>query len=117
MQSGLGKAHYDRPLADTLPFGAIVAVCDLVDCRGTDSFTVGELDAPRMPEAGRPDSRHLYSWTERMLGDFAPGRFGWLLENVRMLPEPIPCNGARSLWDVPADVLAQVQAELQREQA
>ncbi len=78
-----------------LPFGSIVAVCDLVDVRATESFG---------PEI---DVEHgcRYRWTERQMGDFHPGRFGWLLANVRALTRPVPYRGERGLFDVP-DALA-----------
>ena len=62
--------------------GAVVAVCRLTDCRKTESFARSELDARRTPppECGSSD---LHWWTERMLGDFTPGRFGWILEDIK----------------------------------
>jgi len=45
-------------------------------------------------------------------GDYSPGRFGWLLADIKALPEPIPCKGSLGLWDVPADVLAAVDVQL-----
>lgn len=92
----------DRPwLRDVLPFGAIVGVVDIVDCRPTDAFTVGELDSLRRPDGERGV---LYDWTERQLGDFTPGRFGFVLENPVVLAEPIPCKGALGVWSLPPDV-------------
>jgi hypothetical protein len=38
------------------------------------------------------------------------GPFGWVLEDVQALPEPVPCKGALGLWDCPAKVLEQVKA-------
>lgn len=38
------------------------------------------------------------------------GPFGWLLEDVIAMPEPIPCRGNRGLWDLPEDVLARVRS-------
>lgn len=92
----------DRNLPETLPFGAIVAVCDLVDCRPTESFTVGELYHENV-SAGDHDER-LYKWTEADMGNFASGRFGWVLANIRALPEPVPCVGGQSFfqWEGPA---------------
>lgn len=95
------KANLD----EVLPFGAIVGVVNLVDCRPTESFTVGELDVPRSPDCERSS---LYQWTERQLGDYSPGRFGFVLENPRLLREPLPCKGALSLWGVPPDVYGQL---------
>lgn len=32
------------------------------------------------------------------------GPFGWLLDDARPCPTPIPCQGRQGLWNVPADV-------------
>jgi hypothetical protein len=29
---------------------------------------------------------------------YIPGEIGWVLRDVRTLPEPVPCRGALSLW-------------------
>jgi hypothetical protein len=52
--------------------------------------------------------------TERewAFGDYGVGRYGWLLANLQVLPEPVPCRGALGLWDVPADVAAAVEAQI-----
>lgn len=34
------------------------------------------------------------------------GPFGWILEEIRPLAEPVPCKGALGLWTVPAHVEA-----------
>jgi hypothetical protein len=71
----------DFPLAyghGPLPFGAIVATCELVDC---------------LRITGHPgDDR------EHALGEWSPGRYAWALVNVQRLPVPIPCRGAQGLW-------------------
>lgn len=88
---------------DALPFGAIVAVCDLADCRPTDSFTQAELDTP---EQHPDDIAGLYKWTPRQMGNFALGRFGWTLENIRPLTTPLPFKGGQSFFQVLDDLLA-----------
>jgi hypothetical protein len=98
-------------LVELLPFGAFVAVADLVDCRPTDSFTQAELDAPRRAEE-RGEHAHLYEWTERQMGDFSLGRFGWVLENIRRLPAPIPFRGRQGLWTIGPDAAAEIEALL-----
>lgn len=87
---------------EALPFGAIVAVCTLSDCRPTDSFTVSELDTPRSPEGVTLEH---YAWTERMMGDFSLGRFGWVLTDIRPLPEPVPFVGRQGFFNVPDELL------------
>lgn len=94
-------------LHKALPMGAIVAVCDLVDCRPTGRFTGDQLDTPRNPDRARLSdeakalSPGFWSWTEREMGDFSPGRFGWVLANVRRLDKPVYFRGAQGLFDVP----------------
>jgi hypothetical protein len=92
------KAHGIRLPAD-LPRGAIIAVARLVDCRKTSDGKLASWLADLTAQ-------------ERAFGNYAPGRFGWLLTNVQTLPEPIPTRGYQMLWDVPADVLAQINAQL-----
>ncbi len=82
---------------ECLPFGAIVATCELVDCRPTGTFSVAELDTPRRPLGGFAD---LYEWSERQMGNFELGRFGWVLDNIEPLPEPIPWRGSQGFFDV-----------------
>lgn len=49
---------------------------------------------------------------KQAFGDFTPGRFGWVLADVRRPRTPIPCRGALGLWVVPGDVLKAIQAQL-----
>jgi activating signal cointegrator 1 len=83
---------------EVLPFGCIIAVATIVDCRLTDSFTQAELDARRMPDGETIDA---YSWTERMMGDFSLGRFGFVLSGIQLIDQPIHCKGALGLWNLP----------------
>lgn len=96
---GLGISFGGLQLEDVLPFGAIIATCILSDCRPTDSFTVGELDTLRLPTIGT--SPELYGWTERQMGNFSPGRYGWVLTDIKPLAEPIPFVGHQGFFSVP----------------
>ena len=89
---------------DHLPYGAIVAVCELLDCRPTAGALGEQGIGPKYA-----DWVHELSASERAFGDYTPGRFAWLLANVRALPEPIPAKGALGLWnyDLPAAVLSE----------
>jgi hypothetical protein len=40
------------------------------------------------------------------------GSIGWVLEDVRALPNPILCRGMQGLWVVPADTEAQIRAQV-----
>jgi hypothetical protein len=92
---------------DELPFGAVVALAQLVQVRPTGVFTQAELDARRMPEG---ETLETYGWTERTMGDYALGRFGWILEDVRPLSKPYPYKGGLGMWRFKSD--ADVEAVL-----
>lgn len=88
----------ESPLYDNhenpLPLGAILAVADLVDVRCTSM----KLRAEVLAQTITPN--------EIKFGDYGSGRYAWFLENVQALPEPIYCNGALGLWDVPPEIVA-----------
>ncbi len=73
---------------DDLPTGCVIAISELAAVYRTspeDGSLLGEVHA--FPESDRP------------FGDFSPGRYAWLLQNVRALEEPIPARGAQGLWN------------------
>ncbi|HEV2070419.1 MAG TPA: hypothetical protein VGR26_11540 [Acidimicrobiales bacterium] len=106
-----------------VPFGAIVASCELVDVVPIVDRKGGAVDAPTFVATfGRPAKAPALVlvrrgqtpvWTDiegqRPYGDFTPGRFAWLLEDVRPVDPPVPCRGRQGLWTVPDDVLAQIE--------
>lgn len=90
----------DQRVPYDLPLGSVVAVCELVDCRPTDSFTLGEIEQPRTGPKGDG-----YQWTERQMGNFGLGRFGWVLDNIRPLCEPVPFKGMQGFFNVPDELI------------
>src|SRR2546429_7777378 len=74
-----------------IPLGAVVAICHLTNCipvevvdNASNVFGV---------------SLEPLSERERAFGDYSPGRFAWILEAVKPLPQPIPAKGALGLWE------------------
>ena len=65
-----------------LPRGAVLAVVRLVECRPTGTVRISK--------------------DEDAFGDYAAGRFAWLLADIRRLPAPIPAKGMQGLWGNPA---------------
>lgn len=65
-----------------LPTGVVVATANLVDVIAV--------------EAVRWES---YAPGEYRFGDYTPGRFAWLLEDVRPLADPAPARGRLGLWE------------------
>lgn len=72
---------------DALPFGAIVAIAELVDCK-----PVRDVDLARLSPA------------ERALGDYSKGRCCWFFRNVRRLPNPIDVIGRQGFFKVEVDL-------------
>lgn len=101
----LGAPNYHAAEAafHDLPFGALVARCELFDCVAADDTDAIRLAARRTGET--------YSPHERGLGDYSPGRYAWLLRDIRPLPKPIPMRAFQRLFDVDDGLLAAVAAE------
>lgn len=64
------------------PLGKIVATCNLVDCI--------EMTPENIAKVGNP---------ERDFGVYAPGRYMWILQDIKRLKEPIPAKGQLRLWE------------------
>jgi activating signal cointegrator 1 len=89
-----------------LPLGAIVAIARLVEV----CLTGDVLNYLGRGAAFSLGSRGSWELTtqEEAFGDYAPGRFAWLLSDVAALPKPIPCKGSLGLWTVPSEIAQQV---------
>jgi len=68
-----------------LPLGAVIAIADLIAC---EEMTMDKIVA----------WRDVYGKAEIAFGDFQPGRYAWILENVRQI-KPVPAKGMQRLWE------------------
>lgn len=98
------------------PRGSVVATCTLTDIvpivdvltgNGPDDHDAFRQAVYVLPAALELTDRavrigdpgHTIDVTEqRPFGDFAPGRWALLLDDVVKLPEPIPAKGKQGLW-------------------
>ena len=64
-----------------LPVGAVVGTVEIVDCLPVEEVI------------------HALTERERLLGDYSPGRFAWVLKNPVMFPEPVPAKGKQGWWN------------------
>lgn len=73
----------DKALPETmkLHFGAVIGTVEIVDCVPVEAL-IGKL-----------------SERERVLGDYTPGRFAWVLKNPIMFDRPIPARGFQGWWN------------------
>ena len=76
----------------SLPTGCVLATCRLVDCKLIVDFEMARTVNVRTRMLPPPEP-------ERSFGDYDPGRFAWILEDIQPLPEPIPVKGALGLWE------------------
>jgi hypothetical protein len=65
----------------------IVATAKLRDCLRTES--IDEL---------------FLEGNESAFGDYSPGRWAWILSDVRKTSVPIPCKGSLGLWSIPEEI-------------
>ena len=75
----------DMALPETmkLHFGAVIGTVEIVDCVPVEEIM------------------HTLTERERLLGDYSPGRFAWVLRNPIMFEKPIPARGKQGWWDWP----------------
>lgn len=81
-----------------LPRGALIAVAELVEIWCTEYLHLGDWHE-------KDGWRFDVTAQELALGDFTPGRFGWVLANVRAFPTPIPYRGRQGLFNVPDNII------------
>jgi hypothetical protein len=95
-------ARHGYASADHLPLGSVIAVAVLAD--------VLEFDRDSLRKAREGARRGLLPEHEAEFGDFSPGRFGFVLRDVRRLAAPVPVRGMLGLWALPVDVEAVILA-------
>lgn len=93
--------HGMLSIVSALPHASIVAVANLARCFTTYAETAHRIEAS--------DELPQYEYA---FGNYEPGRYGFLLGDVRALREPVAARGMQGLWPVPADVEAAINAQL-----
>ena len=70
---------------DNLNYGYIVCVCELIDCvEMTDEFI----------------EKVKKNKDEYISGDYAIGRYAWILNDVKILNKPIKVKGHLGIWNL-----------------
>lgn len=67
------------------PFGKVIAIAELVDCVEMTNERIAAW-------------RDKYGDAKIAFGHFEPGRYAWILANVRRI-EPVPAKGRQRLWE------------------
>lgn len=95
---------------DDLPYGAVIAMADLVNVWRIVQNPGLDVDVAKHIPIGAeslstdkhaPDFGDYFVPTEKemALGHWIPGNYAWELRNVRVLSKPIPAKGKQSLWE------------------
>lgn len=75
-----------KPLIKSkLQYGYILCTADLVDCVYMDEEYINKIKTT--------------DYNNYLCGRYEIGRYGWVLENVEVLPEPITAKGQLGLWN------------------
>lgn len=111
MDGGPGRSEHMH----SLPLGAAVATCTLADVVPIVAEETNTRDFPAARCIGLDDEGILRLWTRFEIagevgyagdgryhdqlpyGDFTPGRYAWLLTDVRPI-RPVPMKGKQGLW-------------------
>ena len=98
---------FSERVADA-PTGAVVAIAKLADVVPVDhcEFTVSVQTPPGWDDCclGRPDCAGHIDFAQRKLGDFAKGRYAWLLTDIRPI-SPIYVGGRQGLWNPDDEII------------
>ncbi|MCM1052786.1 MAG: ASCH domain-containing protein [Ruminococcus sp.] len=68
-----------------LNYGSIICKCKLVDC-----LLMTEEYVKDMKEN---------NYQEYICGEYSPGRYAWILEDIEVLDNPIKAKGKLSIWE------------------
>ena len=71
--------------ATELIYGAVLGTVEIVDCVPVEEIV------------------NTLSERERVLGDYSPGRFAWVLQNPIMFEKSIPARGKQGWWNWEGD--------------
>ena len=93
-------------LIKTLPRGMVVATATLVDCLPVELIELYSSKATHWAAFGAVEAvlnpgaiwKGRLSEQERAFGNYAPRRYGFLLDNITAI-EPVPAKGTLSLWE------------------
>lgn len=105
-------------LAFYMPLGAVVCTAVVSDALPIIDWSLGWTGPGDTPRAAIRawDSATIRLIDEAVpidqvlddqapLGDFSPGRWGWLLTDIRRC-DPVPCKGRQGVWRLPDDIAA-----------
>jgi hypothetical protein len=89
---------------DKLYLGCVIAICELTACIRISDNLDWKMNIFQADD--RKDLKYTQAFVkipppepELSFGDYKPGRYAWILTNLKPLEKPIPAKGALSLWE------------------
>jgi hypothetical protein len=79
-----------------IPLGVVVATCRLVEVCRISELEAQMIDLGDAPAVG---DGTVITPIEAAFGNYAEGRFAWMLADVKPVDPPRPARGARGLWE------------------
>ncbi|GEN95930.1 ASCH domain-containing protein [Pediococcus ethanolidurans] len=76
--------------------GFILARCELIDCCEMTSDFIQKVKQNNF---------------EFQTGVYELGRYAWILRNVQTLAVPVECKGHLRVWNIPAELSKEIEAE------
>lgn len=80
-----------------LPLGSVIATAQLIRC--VKFVSVSRSRNHRLVQFEPSGNWYPCSQYELEFGDFATGRYGWMLRDIKLLDQPIPTRGQQGLWE------------------
>lgn len=105
-----------RRLGSAMPSEALATAKGIVGTVRVASVTTAAEVETRMNRLHLEWGCNLCNWPEAdrlwhsQVWRWFVGPFGWLVDEVRALPEPIRCQGRQGIWTVPAELLERLAA-------
>jgi len=98
---GILVDEFGKNWLGALRFGAIVGMVDLLDVIPTEKLYDGRGVESIFSPLSDDEA------TDRACGNFGPRRFGWRRGTYWVFPKPIPYRGHQTIFNVPAEVVAE----------
>lgn len=97
------ESQLDTDNWETLPLGMVVATAILIDVVPTGRVGFVPPSDPWVITKGWHRASGDFDYTarqaQREMGDFTPGRWAWVFDDIQASPIPIIATGHQGLWD------------------
>ena len=78
----IAAMQHESPFSENVLFrGGVIGTVEIVDCVPVEEITATLTER------------------ERLLGDYSPGRWAWVLKNPVIFPDPYPAKGKQGWWN------------------